>query len=112
MAKEALQTTETLWKKYFQGEFFDYSFADEEFASLYRDDQKALAFTLIFSGLSILICCMGLLGIMVFMAEQRTKEIGIRKVLGSSVTSIIVLLSKDFLKLVTISIFIASPIAW
>ncbi len=66
----------------------------------------------LFAGLTILVACLGLFGLTTFTAEQRTKEIGIRKVLGATVTSIVTLLSKDFLKLVVIAFVIASPIAW
>ena len=66
----------------------------------------------IFAGLTILVACLGLFGLVTFTAEQRTKEIGIRKVLGATVTSIVTLLSKDFLKLVVIAFIIATPIAW
>ncbi|HWB28749.1 MAG TPA: ABC transporter permease [Chitinophagaceae bacterium] len=111
-AQNALKATQVLWKKYFPGEVFEYSFADTDFDELYKNDEKALIFTEIFSGLSILICCMGLLGITIFMGEQRTKEIGIRKVLGASTPCIVVLMSKDFLKLVSIAVIIASPLAW
>ena len=111
-AKKALEATKAVYNKFFPGQFFDYSFADEEFDALYKNDQKALTFTMIFSGLSILICSMGLLGMTVFMAEQRRKEIGIRKVLGATVTSIVALLSKGTMQLVLISTAIASPIAW
>jgi len=110
--KEVLAITEATWKKYFPGTIFSYTFTDEEFDKLYNNDQKALTFTMIFSSLSILICCMGLLGMTVFMAEQRRKEIGIRKVLGATVAGIVTLVSKDFLKLVLVSIVVASPVAW
>ncbi len=111
-AKEALLTAQALWQRYFPGTFFEYKFADDEFNSVYKDDQRALLFTIIFSGLSILICCMGLLGITFFVTTQRTREIGIRKVLGATAASILSLLSKQFLKLVAISILIAAPFAW
>ncbi|MPR34755.1 ABC transporter permease [Salmonirosea aquatica] len=96
----------------FLGTPFKYAFMDQEFDQLYRQDKKALQFTLVFSGLSILISCVGLLGMVTLSTEQRTKEIGIRKVLGASVASIVALLSQDFMKLVLIAIVIASPIAW
>ena len=67
---------------------------------------------LLFSGLTVLIACLGLFGLAAYTAEQRTKEIGVRKVLGASVTSIVALLSKDFLKLVLIAIVLATPLAW
>ncbi|MEO7046799.1 MAG: ABC transporter permease, partial [Ferruginibacter sp.] len=112
LANEALQSTKKTWKKYFPDGVFEYSFADEDFAALYKNDQKALIFTLIFSALSIFICCMGLFGMTVFMIARRTKEIGIRKILGATSASITALFSKDFLQLVIISILIASPVAW
>ncbi len=110
-AASALQAAQEIWKKYFPDETFVYNFLDEEFNTLYQDDQRALSFTLVFSGLSILISCIGLLGMTVFAAEQRRKEIGIRKVMGASVADIARLLSSDFVKLVCIAILIAFPIA-
>ncbi len=111
-AKKALDIVLSSLKERFPGAPFKYAFMDQEFDQLYRQDEKALQFTLIFSGLSILISCVGLLGMVTLSTEQRTKEIGIRKVLGASVASIVTLLSKDFLKLVLIAVVIASPIAW
>ncbi|CCH52460.1 protein of unknown function DUF214 [Fibrisoma limi BUZ 3] len=108
----ALNLTLTSFKTMFPKLPLFYSFMDEEFDKLYRKDQKSLQFMLLFSGLSILISCMGLLGMAALSTEQRQKEIGIRKVLGASVASVVALLSKDFLKLVLIAIVIASPIAW
>lgn len=111
-AVSALLVAQKIWKKYFPGETFVYNFLDEEFNTLYRDDQRALSFTLVFARLSILISCIGLLGMTVFAAEQRKKEIGIRKVMGASVADIARLLSFDFVKLVGFAILIAFPIAW
>jgi putative ABC transport system permease protein len=111
-AAEALHEAETIWHKYFPNATFVYTFLDEEFNTLYRDDQRALSFTLVFSALSILISCIGLLGMTVFAAERRRKEIGIRKVMGASAADIAGLLSADFVKLVFIAILIAFPIAW
>ena len=91
---------------------FTYSFTDQEYARLYRSEQVVRQLSSYFAVLAILISCLGLFGLAIFTAEQRTKEIGVRKVLGASVFSIVGLLSKDFLKLVLIAIFIASPIAW
>jgi putative ABC transport system permease protein len=91
---------------------FTYSFLDERFNNTYQAEQKVGLIMGIFAGLTILVACLGLFGLTTFTAEQRTKEIGIRKVLGASVTSIVSLLSKDFLKLVFIAFVIASPIAW
>lgn len=111
-AANALHAAETIWHKYFPDETFVYTFLDEEFNKLYRDDQRALSFTFIFSGLSILISCIGLLGMTVFAAERRKKEIGIRKVMGASVKNITIMLSKDFVKLVLVAVVIAFPLAW
>uniref|UniRef100_UPI003593D857 FtsX-like permease family protein n=1 Tax=Persicitalea sp. TaxID=3100273 RepID=UPI003593D857 len=89
-----------------------YGFVDQDLAAQYRAEQKISQIVLYFSVLAIFISCLGLFGLATFTAEQRTKEIGVRKVLGASVTSIVALLSKDFLKLLLIAIVIASPIAW
>ncbi|WP_460973573.1 ABC transporter permease [Spirosoma migulaei] len=103
---------EAKWKQITPGQPFSYQFMDDSFDEMYRAEQRVGTIALTFAALAILIACLGLFGLAAFMAEQRTKEIGVRKVLGASVGSIIGLLSKDFLKLVFISIIIASPIAW
>ena len=110
-AGEALSQTKKLWAKYFPGETFNYSFTDKEFDDLYRNDQKALLFSLIFSGLAICISCMGLLGIAILSMLRREKEIGIRKILGATVISIAAVLISDFMKLIVLSFLIAVPIA-
>ncbi len=89
-----------------------YGFVDQDLAAQYRAEQKTSRIVSYFSVLAIFISCLGLFGLATFVAEQRTKEIGVRKVLGASVASIVALLSKDFLKLVLVAIVIASPIAW
>ena len=91
---------------------FSYQFADEEFNKLYRSEQLVSGLANYFAFLAIFISCLGLLGLATFTAERRTREIGIRKVLGANVTGIVSLLSKDFLGLVLIAIVIASPLAW
>jgi ABC-type antimicrobial peptide transport system permease subunit len=91
---------------------FTYSLIDEEYQKLYNNEQIVGKLSNVFAFLAICISCLGLLGLIMFTAEQRIKEIGIRKVLGASVTSIMQLLSGDFLKLIFIAILIASPIAW
>ncbi len=111
-ATKALNIVLDAFEERFPGAPLTYAFMDQEFDQLYRKDAKALQFTLVFSGLSILISCVGLLGMVTLSTEQRTKEISIRKVLGATVASIVALLSKDFVKLVLIAIVIASPIAW
>jgi len=91
---------------------FTYSFTDQEYARQYQSEQVVSKLSNYFAFLAIFISCLGLFGLATFTAEQRTKEIGIRKVLGASVAGIVGLLSKDFLKLVAIAIVIASPVAW
>jgi putative ABC transport system permease protein len=85
---------------------------DETFENMYRTEQKVGRIGLSFSVIAILIACLGLFGLATYMAEQRTKEIGVRKVLGASVRNIVAMMSKDFLKLVLIAIVIASPVGW
>ncbi len=106
---KALAATGSLWKNFFPEALFQYSFADDEFKALYKSDLNAVHFTFFFSFLSVLICCIGLLGMTIFMTEQRRKEIGIRKVLGAGTGIIVQLLSKDFAKLVIIAFIIAAP---
>jgi putative ABC transport system permease protein len=91
---------------------FDYQFLDQSFDQMYRAEQRVGKVALTFAILTILIACLGLFGLVTYMAEQRTKEIGIRKVLGASVPNIVSLLSSEFLVLVIISVLIASPIAY
>ncbi|MEX8548730.1 MAG: ABC transporter permease [Mucilaginibacter sp.] len=91
---------------------FEYKFVDEEYAKKFQDEQRISALAGLFAGLTIFISCLGLFGLATYMAENRLKEIGVRKVLGASVANITTLLSKDFLKLVLVSIVIASPVAW
>jgi len=91
---------------------FDYVFADESYAQKFKEEQRSGLLAALFAGLTIFISCLGLFGLASYMAENRIKEIGVRKVLGASVVSIATLLSKDFVKLVLVSILIASPIAW
>jgi putative ABC transport system permease protein len=91
---------------------FEYEFLDDQFSKLYTAEMRTGKIFYSFALLAIGLACLGLLGLVTFTAYQRTKEIGIRKVLGASIPGIIVMLSKDFLKLVTIAIVIASPVAW
>ncbi len=107
-----VQRVETVWKKFFPERPFDYQFLDTRFDRLYAREQTQQTLFSIFAGVAILISCLGLFGLSMFMAEQRTKEIGIRKVLGASEASLVILFSKDFMKLVVIALVIASPIAW
>jgi ABC-type antimicrobial peptide transport system permease subunit len=107
-----LEATEKIFKQYNPQYPFDYHFVDDDYAKKFSDEQATGTLTTFFAGLTIFISCLGLFGLATYMAENRIKEIGVRKVLGASVTSITTLLSKDFVKLVIIAIVIASPIAW
>ncbi|QNF32615.1 ABC transporter permease [Adhaeribacter swui] len=100
------------WSSFTANAPFDYTFMDERFAETYRAEQKVGHILSIFSGLTIFVACLGLFGLATFTAEQRTKEIGIRKVLGASLPNIVSLLSRDFLKLVLIANVLAWPLAW
>lgn len=110
--KEAIQIIETEWKQLYPGIPFEYRFYDETIASMYEQEYRTSRLISAATGITIFISCLGLFGLATLMAFQRTKEIGIRKVLGASVTGIVQLLSKDFVKLVLIAVVIASPIAW
>lgn len=102
----------TKFETFFPGNFFDYYFLDEKFNRQYSDDQLFGKVFSIFAGFAIFIACLGLLGLSLFATAQRTKEIGIRKVLGASISNIVILLSKDFVRLVFIAFVIAAPVAW
>jgi putative ABC transport system permease protein len=108
----ALAHIEKIWKSRRPDRPFEYEFLDQKFGRLYAREQSQQLLFGIFAGIAVFISCLGLLGLSIFMAELRIKEIGVRKVLGASVSSLVVLLSNDFLKLVLIAILIASPIAW
>ncbi len=110
--KQVLATLETASKKFNPKYPFDFSFADDHFAQQYHGEMMVGQLADIFAFIAIFISCMGLFGLSMFMAEQRTKEIGIRKVVGASVARIVVMLSKDFLLLVIIAFVIATPFAW
>lgn len=107
-----LKQMEEILKKFNPAYPFEYKFVDQQFATKFKEQQQTAQLALIFSGLAIFISCLGLLGLASYIAELRTKEIGIRKVLGASVTGITAMLSRDFVKLVLIAILLASPIAW
>jgi putative ABC transport system permease protein len=107
-----LARAEAIFKQYNPQYPFDYFFVDESYALRFHDEQRTEVLSGLFAGLTIFISCLGLLGLAIYMAEYRIKEIGVRKVLGASVFSITSLLSKDFLKLIIISVIIASPVAY
>ena len=101
-----------LFKKYNTEYPFEYKFVDDEYAQKFDNEQRQGTLATLFAGLTIFISCLGLFGLATYMAENRIKEIGVRKVLGASVAGLATLLSKDFLKLVIVSFAIAAPIAW
>jgi putative ABC transport system permease protein len=101
-----------LWKNMAPGQPFSYRFMDDDFDSVYRAEQRVGQIFITFAVISIIIGCLGLFGLSAYTAERRTKEIGVRKVLGASVSNIVTLLSADFLKLILLAILIGSPIAW
>src|SRR5690606_12937351 len=111
-AKQALAAVERLWKQHNADYEFDYQFLDESFDALYKSDIRAGKLFNLFAGVAILLSCLGLFGLVTFTAETKVKEIGIRKTLGASVSNIIFLISKDFLKLVTVSFLVAFPLGW
>ncbi|KAA9354728.1 ABC transporter permease [Larkinella humicola] len=103
---------ETAWKRIYPESLFDAKFLDDSLQELYEDEQRQFSLLRVFAGIALVICCLGLWGLATFTIERRTKEIGVRKVLGASVTGIVALISKDFLKLVLLALVIATPIAW
>jgi putative ABC transport system permease protein len=107
-----LASVKNSWHTLNPSEPFEYSFLDTDFQKNYDAEIRLSAIVGYFTAIAILISCLGLFGLATFSAEQRVKEIGVRKVLGASVSSIVALLSKDFLKLVGIAVLIASPLAW
>jgi len=107
-----LKKAEAIFKKYNPEYPFEYHFVDEEYAKKFEDEKRTGTLAGLFAALTIFISCLGLFGLATYMAENRIKEIGVRKVLGASVAGITALLSKDFLKLVIVSFAISAPVAW
>lgn len=110
--RTAVSQVQSIWEEQFPGYPFEYYFFDEFFDLQYQADRRFGTIVGVFSGLTLFITCLGLLGLTAYTVSRRTKEIGIRKILGASVFNMISLLSKDFIKLVLIAVFIATPIAW
>ena len=110
--QKGLAKVETVFKKYNPAAPFEYKFTDEEYARKFEDEKRIGNLSTFFAILAVFISCLGLFGLASFVAEQRTKEIGVRKVLGASVFNLWQMLSKDFVNLVIISCAIAIPIAW
>ncbi len=110
--QKALQSIETIFKKHNPAYPFEYQFADQEFGKKFLTEDLISRITNIFAGLAIFICCIGLAGLASFTIQKRIREIGIRKVLGASVQQLLLLISKEFLKLVLIAFVIAVPLTW
>lgn len=110
--QEVIKLAEENWAKFFPGNPFDYFFLESNYEEQYAADQRFGTVFSIFSSLAILVACLGLFGLAAFMTSKRTKEIGIRKVLGASVASILGLLSTDFLKLIAVAVVLAIPLAY
>ncbi|RAK02818.1 putative ABC transport system permease protein [Larkinella arboricola] len=108
---QTVQRIQKIWEKVYPDEVFEYEFLDEQLAKFYETESLLFRLVNTFAGIAMLICGLGLYGLVSLMVVQRTKEIGVRKVLGASVASIVALLSKDFIKLVVIALVIASPMA-
>jgi len=110
--RQSLAEVENGWKEIFPNSIFEYNFLDQDFNSQYKADEKRSQIFTAFSGLTIFIACLGLLGLAAFTTEQRTKEIGVRKVIGAGVSGLVVLVSKEFFLLVGIGMLLAFPAAW
>jgi len=111
-AKNIIAQAEAKWKVLAPGMPFSYRFLSDSFDEMYRNEQRAGTIVMVFAVLAVFIACLGLFGLATYMAEQRNKEIGIRKVLGASVSSLVTMLSKEFLLLVLIASIVAFPVAW
>jgi ABC-type antimicrobial peptide transport system permease subunit len=101
-----------MWEETYPNHIFDYSFLDENIRNFYEGEQRNATLIMIFTSLAIFIGCLGLFGLVTFMANQKTKEIGVRKVLGASVESIMFMFSKEFLMLIVVGFVLAAPLAW
>lgn len=111
-APQAIAAIQQVWKKYNADYDFEYRFLDESFDEMYKKDSRIAGLFNVFAAIAIIISCLGLFGLVTYTAETKVKEIGIRKTLGASVSNIILLLSKDFMVLVTVSLLISFPVAW
>lgn len=110
--KTTLDYIQNKWKTYFPASAFDFSFVDERLQQLYDSERRMASLFTVFATLAICIACAGLFSIVALIVQQRTKEIGIRKVLGANVIEIVKLITKDFVALIAIAVVIASPVAW
>jgi putative ABC transport system permease protein len=109
---DAIAAVQKIWKIYNPEYPFEYHFMDEAYSKMYTSDQRTGSLFKVFAFIAIFISCLGLFGLMTYTAQLKTREIGIRKVLGATVLSVTGLLAKDFIVLVLLAIFIASPVGW
>jgi len=110
--QQTLPQVQKLWEKTYPEFIYSYEFIDEQIREFYEDERQTSIMLTVFTSLAIFIGCLGLFGLTVFMANQKTKEIGVRKVLGASVESILFLFSREFIKLIVIGFLLAAPVAW
>jgi len=110
--KQAIASLEKVYKRINPKYAFAYQFVEEEYAKLYSTEMIVSKLSTVFATLAIIISCLGLLGLAMFSSEQRKKEIGVRKVLGASVSQIVSLFTSEFVKLVIIAFIIGTPVAW
>lgn len=111
-SQEQIELLGSIWRKYANGAPFEYTFIDQNFDALFRAEQRLGQIILVFTFLAIGIACLGLFGLAAYTAEQRAKEISIRKVMGATISQLMILLTKDFTLLVTVAFVIATPLAW
>lgn len=109
---EAIAGMEQSWKEIYPNDVFEYHFFDESIAKFYESEQNTVTLLTWATGLSIFISCLGLLGFAIYTTNQRTKEIGVRKVLGATVAQIVTLLSKEFVLLIVLAFIVVAPVAW
>jgi ABC-type antimicrobial peptide transport system permease subunit len=110
--QQTISRLKQVYQQFNPGIPFDYQFLDEDYQALYASEKRMAVLSRYFAGLAIIISCLGLFGLAAFTAQRRQKEIGIRKVVGATVSNIVLLLSRDFLKLVILSVLIAFPLVW
>jgi putative ABC transport system permease protein len=110
--RQSIEQFEGIWKEFFPGNPFDFQFLDAFYNKQYQTDQQFGEIFTVFAGLAIFIACLGLFGLSALTAVQRTKEIGVRKVLGASIEGIVLLVGTDYLVLLGAAIFVAIPVSW
>ncbi len=110
--QDVINVIKPKWEAAYPEHIFDYAFLDQQIGEFYEGERKMSVMLSVFSGIAIFIGCLGLYGLATFMANQKTKEVGVRKVLGASVESIVMLFSKEYLKLILLGFFFAAPLAW